>query len=1132
MKLARGRTALHLVAFAAAVAAHGPAAARVPPGAAAEILNLEGRGEQKPAAAADWRAARVAQPLATGDYVRTQASSRMALLFADETQLRLHANSVLQVRAVAGPGQSATTLLLEAGRAWAQTRRPPGVPLNLQTPAATAGIRGTDWDIQVDPDGKTLLTVLSGEVTLANAQGEVVVGRDEAALAEVGKAPVKIQLSNPRDRIQWVNALRPEPQRFQGVESAVAGVLVRADRLLADGEGTQAMAALEEGLRRFPGQPLLRAQLARAQLLGDRLPEAARTLGEPRAEDPAALWLARGALARREGDVRGTLQSYERAIALDPQDDRGWFGLGSAHTEREDSAPARANLLRALELHPQGVGYQGELGTLETFRNDTRAAQAAFDAALAANPSDYVALTGLGLLRLKQGDAAAALDAFLRAGVMEPRYARAKTYTAVAYWQLGRHADAIATLQQATRLDEKDPLPHLFLAQAYTDLFRPGDAVQASRAALARMPYLKSLNQVANDQQGRANLGSALAFFGLEDWAQELAQESYHPYWGGSHLFLADRYRGEFNKNSELFQGFLADPLAFGGSPRFSSLLQRAGHYGTLGLTLDDQLFRLSAPSVTLNGLADAGIPIAYFAKLQTGVATRMPIDVGTYNTPAFFDPSGKADARIAVGTFGLGLRPVPELGLFAYYNDTDIELRGRNAVFFLDDEARPSTLDQRTRQAAVGASYRWSPTAQTWIKLGHSTEFSELGRYPTVFAFPPLVGVLGLAALPQKRFSDVQLRHTFDLGQDSRLSLGLEHVKEAQYNQVVGAGPIGGTVNGQQVGDTMVFAGSNDIDRRFSAATVAWQGAVAPAVRLDGSLTGNWIRHRVHGETAVGLVQTGFGDATQADRDDVERVLAPRLGAVWRPRADLTVRAAYQHWMRPLSTSTLGSVETAGIPVEDRLLEAGGQHKRAVVQAALTVRDDTFLQAKLEHAKVENPESPGVDLRTPSLPFLEEVRNAQLVNLSTLDVLEGDPIVQRGHLTSATLGASRMFTSRLSAYARYTWTGSDASVTDSAAGTTTGGKQFPWVPRHLAVLGATWASAERLYLSGRLVYRSTRYEDVANLTPLNPGWTLDLAGYWESGDKHWIIGAGVLNLGANSERQPRRWVIDARYRF
>ncbi|MDY0107249.1 MAG: FecR family protein, partial [Giesbergeria sp.] len=185
--------------------------AALPPGAAAEIVSLHGQGDQRTSTAADWRPAQAAQALAAGDYVRTREAARMALLFADQTQLRLHQNTVLQVKAVAAPGQNTTTLRLDAGRAWTQTRRPPGSPLQLETPAATAAIRGTDWDISVEPDGRTLLTVLSGTVELANAQGQVSVGPNEAAYAEAGKAPVKMLLAQPRDRVQWVNALQADP---------------------------------------------------------------------------------------------------------------------------------------------------------------------------------------------------------------------------------------------------------------------------------------------------------------------------------------------------------------------------------------------------------------------------------------------------------------------------------------------------------------------------------------------------------------------------------------------------------------------------------------------------------------------------------------------------------------------------------------------------------------------------------------------------------------------------------------------------------------------------------------------------------------------------------------------------------
>ena len=132
-----------LAALVAATAAASPlvAQATVPAGAAAEIISLQGTGDQRAASAADWGPAKLAQALAQGDFVRTRQAAKMALLFADDTQLRLHQNTVLQVKGVATPAQPVTTLLLNAGRAWTQTKRADGSRLNLETPAATAAIR-------------------------------------------------------------------------------------------------------------------------------------------------------------------------------------------------------------------------------------------------------------------------------------------------------------------------------------------------------------------------------------------------------------------------------------------------------------------------------------------------------------------------------------------------------------------------------------------------------------------------------------------------------------------------------------------------------------------------------------------------------------------------------------------------------------------------------------------------------------------------------------------------------------------------------------------------------------------------------------------------------------------------------
>ncbi|HTH09319.1 MAG TPA: TonB-dependent receptor, partial [Acidovorax sp.] len=1103
---------------------------------------------------------------------------------------RLHQNTVLQVKGVATPAQPVTTLLLNAGRAWTQTRRADGSRLNLETPAATAAIRGTDWDISVEDDGRTLLTVLSGTVEFSNAQGQVSVGANEAAYAEVGKAPVKLVLSQPRDRIQWVNALRadplphlaaePVPEALAPVRAALVArdvpaaraalaqakvqapgdapapwvalmetaialqagdvlaareqlareaatpeaplpvALMQSDMQLMDGDAAAAATTLRTALQRWPAHPALVAQLARVQLLSDRVDEAAATLAPAQGTAHAELALVRAELARRRGDAPGTLGAYAEATQLAPQDARGWQGLGSAHTEREDARPARAHLRQALALSPQSPGAWGELGTLETFTNQFTEAGQAFSTALGDNPADYVALTGQGLLHLKQGDPQAALDAFLRAGVMEPRYARAKTWTAVAYYQLGRHQDALATLRQASNLDDKDPVPYMLLAQIHTDLFQPGEAVEAARAAVERMPYLKSLNQVANDQKGSANLGASLAFFGMEDWALELAQQSFYPYWGGSHLFLADRYAGEFKKNSALFQGFLTDPMAFGASQRYSSLLQQPGAHGAVGVTLDKELYRMRAPAVTLNGMNNTQVPVSWFFKAQSAKAGEFPFDLQVNDAPAVRGGYGDVHARAV--TVGAGMQPTERVNLFAYVNRFDMRLRSQNLF--------ETSMDNTSTQGALGMAYRWGPTEQTWVKLGRSMEDILLQRYPTLYLLPPFVSLMGVSSEPKKQFTDVQLRHTVDTTPGSRWSVALEHVRERQNNLIGGEAVVGANIPGVgEYRDYLLVGGYNRVDRRYTALTLATTQRLHPAFNLDAALGLQQIRHRVDGVTQSYLVNLEYFNEEEARRAEMERVVTPRVGLVWQPAAGTTVRMAYQDWLRPLSVSTLTSVETAGIPVEDRLVEAGGRHKRTVAQVGIELGANTFVSLRADHLRARNPGTVGVDLRTPSLPFLEEMRNIQLVNLSTADLLEDTPSFDTGTLKTLGAGVNHMFSRQWSGYAKYLYQGSESHIygTDGPAG------RIPYVPRHTAVLGATWVGPQRFYVSGRAVYRSERFEDKENLTRIAPGWGVDLMGFWESQDKHWVVGAAALNLWApKSDRRKTRYVLDARYRF
>ena len=206
---------------------------------AAQVVALSGRGETRPAGAAPWQPAALSQTLGAGADMRTLALSSAALLLADRTQIRMAAQAQLRLC----ESRPARTLLeLVGGRLWARTKKTPAA-LELQTPAALAVVRGTDWDVEVEEGGRTTLTVLSGRIAVSNALGAVDVGPSEQATVEPGQAPVKRLLVQPRERVQWVQALTAQPLRhIDG--SAVPAPLQSAWQALQRGDSAAVQATL------------------------------------------------------------------------------------------------------------------------------------------------------------------------------------------------------------------------------------------------------------------------------------------------------------------------------------------------------------------------------------------------------------------------------------------------------------------------------------------------------------------------------------------------------------------------------------------------------------------------------------------------------------------------------------------------------------------------------------------------------------------------------------------------------------------------------------------------------------------------------------------------------------------------
>ena len=1117
------------------------------------VVDVQGEAQVSIDEGKSWTPIKEGQRISPGSRIKTAANGRMALLLEDRTQVRLNAHTVLDVEEVADGsrtgGQTRFRQLL--GRSWVQSKTVPN-GLSMRTPTAIAGIRGTDWEMAVDEDGSSRLTVLSGSVDFGNALGHLQVNASEQALAAPGQPPVKMLLVNPRQRVQWVTAYLPDPLRhldrnnlpaallaaFQsrdfrqareilsasasldGVQRSLLDATLKILELDADGgrrilttlihgegnvppdawllladldayggEVEAGLKVLADGLGRQPGEPRLLAMQARLLWLADR-PEAATAIArqavEAHPESPDA-WLARADIARREGDVATTYTAYGKGLILNPGDDRAWYGRAVADAEREYVEAARAGLDRALDLNPGGPGYRGERGSLETFANEFSAAEADFQAALSASPADYISRTGLGLLRLKQGRPAQALEEFLKAGVMEPRYARAHVFAAVAYYQLAYRRQAEEELVRARELDPRDPLPALLQAVIRADRQEPAAAIEAAREALALMPYLKSLNQVANDQRGSANLGQAFALFGMEEWARSYAQESYDPFWAGSHLFLADRYAGLYTKNSELFQGLLADPTAFGASNRFQSLVAAPVDNGALSLrytrTAEMEGF---SPQGELSGYHVSPVPYAYYLGYEN---VGLDFDSGPY--------------ELGVGTAALGIKPRHDLGLFLFLDrarQDDDSLVGNLAGIPID-------LDDTliTRRADLGLHYAPTPESHLWLKAGgFSSDEDTLG----------LLGGIPIRAGVAVRQPEYGLRHSFKPASAHLLSVGLDYALRDTDSRL----------------DADLFPGlwvqRTDDAFRETSLDVYVSDTFTPDPRLTLQADLVWQRHRRRVDETVTDLILGFPvpNSTLSESRDATQV-SPRLGLVYRFAPTRLVRVAFQNWLRPANFGSLGPVATAGIPLDDRMVSRGGELTRLRGQVEWELTPRLFASGFADFRYINNRPLSVSPFTVSELDNLGKLRPRDLSSLMRDDLLESvdAPAFSKGRLNLAGGAFNYLLDRDWSLVGRYTL----AQSTNT--GTTAPGLDLPYVPRHTLAGGVTWMQRGWTF-TGLLVHRGERFADEANTQRLKPGLDGAFDLFWQSPDKHWLLRFSADNLIDKNEFA--QYTLEANYRF
>ncbi|OBZ97134.1 TonB-dependent receptor [Pararhizobium polonicum] len=499
-----------------------------------------------------WRYVDLKQDLLSGDVLRTNATGQLAVLFSDRTQVRLGRNTSLLVKQMGGGD---TGLELQSGTIWARAERG-GQGVVIDTPAAAAAIRGTDWTMTVGPDGKTSLIVLEGLVELSNAYGSVKVAQGEGAVAAIGKAPSKIVIAKPKDReqmlfnlslrtaFQWMPAtplivpqMRTERRRIEatapGARSAEDWLSLSEIYLALDGK-EKAKAALDEARVRGLGA----SQTARADLI-----DALIAGSENRYRDAAVLFdKARPRLDAKRGAIAAYGGYFARSLA-DPNHaeepprlaNSGYGAMAKAWTAgfRQDIPAAIASIREGERNTPGDPALPAARALLGILLADEKQVVDGFERALAIDPEDPTGLEAranykLYILNDRQG----ALDDLNRALKTAPGFSSIWNTIGLVHSARDANREAEAAYKKAIELDPLDPVSHANLAFLYLVEMRMTEAKREIDEALRVDPSF----DIALVARGRYHLQTGEMDKAVEDL---LAGSTANPGYSQGQLMLA-----------------------------------------------------------------------------------------------------------------------------------------------------------------------------------------------------------------------------------------------------------------------------------------------------------------------------------------------------------------------------------------------------------------------------------------------------------------------------------------------------------------------------------------------------------------------------------------------------------------
>lgn len=159
---------------------------------------------------------RKTMPLYEGDVLKTDASSQAYIQLKQGVNVALNEETSFKILSRWQKDKPTTWILrLSQGEVWAKTAGDGPKAFEVETPVATAAVKETEFNLKVQPDGQSILTVIEGVVQFGTAFGTCPIRTNTISYGVRGKKCTKPAPSDPQAAKAWTQALLPQSAPVQ-----------------------------------------------------------------------------------------------------------------------------------------------------------------------------------------------------------------------------------------------------------------------------------------------------------------------------------------------------------------------------------------------------------------------------------------------------------------------------------------------------------------------------------------------------------------------------------------------------------------------------------------------------------------------------------------------------------------------------------------------------------------------------------------------------------------------------------------------------------------------------------------------------------------------------------------------------